>query len=64
MYLKTKFSETDDKHQKRLPRKRLQYAKTKTAKKPHTQNSKTKPTANSLHAQNSNTVAFANKSHS
>ena len=62
-YLKTKFSETDDKHQKRLERKRLQYAKTKTAKKPRTQNSKTKPTANNSHAQNSNTTAFANKSH-
>lgn len=62
-YLKTKFSETDDKHQKRLQRKRLQYAKTKPAKNPRTQNSKTKPTANDLHAQDSNSVAFGNKSH-
>lgn len=62
-YLKTKFSETDDEHKKRLQRKRLQYAKTKIAKKPCTQNSKTKPTANNLDSQNSNTVAFASKSH-
>ena len=62
-YLKTKFSETDDNHQKRLKRKRLQYAKIKTAKKPRTQNSKAKPIANNLHAQNSNTIAFANNSH-
>ena len=34
-YLKTKFSETEDKHQKRPERKRLQYAKTKTTKKPY-----------------------------
>ena len=62
-YLKTKFSETEDKHQKRLERKRLQYAKTKTTKKPRTVNSKPKPTANNLHAQNNNTIPFANKSH-
>ena len=62
-YLKTKFSETEDKHQKRLERKRLQYAKTKTTKKPCTLNSKPKPTANNLHAQNNNTIPFANKSH-
>ena len=62
-YLKTKFSETEDKRQKRLERKRLQYAKTKTTKKPRTVNSKPKPTANNLHAQNNNTIPFANKSH-
>lgn len=53
-YLKRKLSESEDQHEKRLQRKRLQYVQTSTAKKPCTQDINTATVQNRSHDQNSN----------